>query len=220
MGLLNFILGKNNKQWTPKPFYENKTKTDFQEWFSHVPEWAVLDTAITDALIDKMLGDTQFEVFMFVSLEQDLIKEYIPLKQYARNDCADIIIRSKVASILGHSGDLYYKKAKALNAKVPSNAARGNPQYDAVAECLNQAINAFESAIHVEPRFLPPYMYLVELKQITKKPTEALAFCTVGLATINDIKSRPIPDKMRSEVEQVETFLKSFMSEKHNLHVK
>ena len=65
------MLKKGNKMFgflKSKPFYKNKTREEFIEWFSKAKYWNKLNSKIINAIIDKFIGDPlAFEVFIHTS---------------------------------------------------------------------------------------------------------------------------------------------------------
>lgn len=205
MGIFNFF--KKNS-FVSRPFFENKTKEEFQEWFRNVPEWNALDPGITDCLIDRMLGDPYFELFMFTSMELNLIKEYIPLRQFVGKELGAIAIYSKIASSLYQKGLVNFRKAEEIKQLVFPDGSVGDKRFNEFKTYYKNAMDAFESAIHVEPDFLMPYPFLAKLKLMINHHDEALEFCKQGLSRIDHAKKLPLPSDMKKGMEEVESALR------------
>lgn len=205
MGIFNFF--KKNS-FVPRPFFENKTKEEFQEWFRNVPEWNTLDSGITDSLIDRMLGDPYFELFMFTSMELNLIKEYIPLRQFVGKEYGNVAIYSKIANSLFQKGLANFRKAEEIKQLGFPDGSVGNKRFNEFKTYYKNSMDSFESAIHVEPDFLMPYPFLAKLKLMVNRHNEAFEFCKQGLERIDQMKKIPFPHDMKKGTEEIESVLK------------
>ena len=213
MGFFNKIFGGNHSsgKWTPRPFYANKIKEEYQDWFRNVPEWSSLDPRITSILIDRMLGKPAFELFMFISMELKLIPKYESLRSILdKGKEMEVAICPNVAQILYKSGMEQYQKTIEIWQKRPNVTPKDAERFK---ECCRNASFAFESAILVEPDFLPPYVNFAILKNIADNQSEAQKLCEQGLDRVTKMRATPLPAPNRADLEKTEAVLRGLLAE-------
>ncbi len=177
--------------WRPRPFYENKTKEDFLQWFANVPPWNKVDAAIIGMLINRFESNPLFEVFVHTSQDQSLINKYAQLNQMARTDAGRVAICPKIAMILSSAAE----DSRAVFAKAMSN----NNAYDQKNHYI-RAASSLETAILIEPTIVLLYLQMATLQAMTGRNAEATKFCRAGLKEIDE--QRKIPFN-RSSIESV-----------------
>lgn len=206
MGFFKRLFGKSSNSWVPRPFYENKTKADFREWFLNVPEWSILDTRITDILIDRMFGDPDFELFMHYSTENNLIIEYASLRNLLDSEGNQCAICPKVSQILYQKGVREFEKCANLLQHQSATS------HEVIMEGYKLAKWGFETSILVEPDYLPPYYNLASLALMLSNSEDAKTLCGKGLYRINKMKETPLPIQMKKEMEKTEAMFHEMLN--------
>lgn len=195
--------------WRPRPFYENKTKEDFLQWFANVPPWNKVDAAIIGMLINRFESNPLFEVFVHTSQDQSLINKYAQLNQMARTDAGKFAICPKIAMILSSAAE----DSRAVIAKAMSN----NNAND-LKKHYGRAVDALETAIQIEPYIVLLYLQIATLKAMIGKNAEATEFCRAGLKKIDEQRKIPFNQSSiesvrgaHAENERIESHLKSVL---------
>lgn len=196
--------------WRARPFFENKTKGEFVEWFSNVPPWNKLDTRIAEILIDRFGGDPIFEVFVHVSHERNLVPKYAALQSLVGVDGGKFSICPRIAMILASA-------AEDSRSAIAMALKRGN-QND-LKKHYGHAVDALESAIKIEPNIALLYLQIATLKASIGKNEDARRFCKAGLERIQKLKSVPFHKSSiesvrnaRSDMEEIESDINALLS--------
>lgn len=214
-GVFNRMFGGPNalvaqpSAWRPRPFYENKTKEEFLQWFANVPPWNKVDAGIIEILISRFESNPLFEVFIHTSQDQSLVSKYERLNQMVRTDAGKFAICPKIAMILSSAAE----DSRAAIAKAMSkNNAEDLKKY------YSRAVDSLEAAIQIEPNIVLLYLQMATLKAIIGKNAEAMEFCRAGLKKIDEQRKIPFNrsniESVRgahAENEQIESHLKSVL---------
>ena len=208
MGLLNWMLGKSEQSFS-RPFHKNETEADFREWFSKAPSWNALDPRITDALIDRLYGNPMFEVFVQLSWEADLVKQYAPLAKSLESGI--------VEALYGQINQILYRTGCSSLDRVIDLMRSPQRTQDALKKPYGFAMDSFESSIELQPSFLPAYVQLAVLKHIFNRDDEAREFCNRGLAQVEELKKVPLPSRpdmnFRGAVDETEMKLRAVLKD-------
>lgn len=167
-----------------KPFYKNKTKKEFVEWFSKEQHWNKLSPKIIEAFIDKFNSDLPaFEAFVYVSGACKLVSNnYIPLSQESGNEDIEFLF-STYALTLYNTGamlrDQFYKKM--------NQTQEYSKELSGMYEI---AMYAFESAIKLNEYCITAFIQLAFLRAMLHKYEDALNYCQQGLDKIAELESK------------------------------
>jgi len=86
---------------TSKPFSENITDDERMEWFSRTKPWHNVNSEIIEALVVNSCNNDMFELFVFSSMENNLVRKY----QEIENSGIDLALACPViADILFKEG--------------------------------------------------------------------------------------------------------------------
>ena len=208
MGLFDWVLGKSEQSFS-RPFHKNETKADFREWFSKAPSWNTLDPRITDALVERLYGNPMFEVFVQLSWEADLIKQYAPLAQSLGSGI--------VEELYGQINQILYRIGCSSLDRMIELMKSPQRNEDALKQSYGIATDSFESSIELQASFLPAYVQLAVLKQIFNRDDEAREFCNRGLAEVEKLKKVPLPSRpdmnLRASVDEIEIKLRAVLKD-------
>ena len=201
----------SKSRWTPRPFFENKSKDDFKEWFAHVEPWNRLDFRLMDILIEKLYTNPMFEVFVHTSQDHNLVPKFIPLQALFDKGVGEVSIFPHIASILYEAALKNRDSVRQIISSKQLNDSELKKQY-------GLAMDAFESSLLLEPNFYPSYLQLAILKYLIGNKGDAIKFCNQGLETIARMKQAPfqktnIPSIQNANLEfdKVEAQLKSLL---------
>jgi hypothetical protein len=190
-GVFDRMLGKGDlhsisskSRWSQRPFFKNKTKDDFMEWFSHVAPWSSLDSRITEIIVDRFNADPIFEVFVHASQELNLVSKYIDLQPLLDTEGGHIAICPRIAMILSSA-------AENSCSVVARDLESKKKVTDELKMHYSYAVDALESSIHIEPNFLPAYVQMALLKAMIGKDGDAKEYCMRGLERIDQLKKAP-----------------------------
>ncbi|HKU52542.1 MAG TPA: hypothetical protein VJQ25_08750 [Nitrospira sp.] len=200
--------GRVREGWDPRPFYKNQSKEQIKEWFAHVEPWALIDTRILDALIERLYGNPMFELFVLTSMEAGLVPQYQQFKRLFDIGVGDVAIYSQVANVLFRYAESNREHAIRILSSPP-------PDPEELKKYYVPAINALEASIHVEPLFLPSYASYAILRMALGKKEDALQMCQRGLARVDQLKAAPLPSRpdmdLKSGVDAAEQCLRDIM---------
>lgn len=202
--IANPSLGKQQEKKLTRPFSENKTREEFREWLSIAPLWNRVDPKVIEAIIDKFFGNPMFEVFYHVSREADLIKLYIPLsKLFAPERIQKVYGQTHVETnsivaeeVRGEIVKILYKTGCSSCASFAKLVKTTHVSEVELKKYYGFAMDTLESAVNLQPTFFPAYAQLAILKHMVNKDDEAIKFCNLGLAKIEELKESPV---LRSE---------------------
>lgn len=208
MSLLNWMLGRSEQSFS-RPFHKNETEADFREWFSKAPSWNALDPRITDALIDRLYRNPMFEVFVHLSWEADLVKQYAPLYKSLESGI--------VEAFYGQINQILYRIGCSNLDRVIDLMRLPQRTEDVLKKPYGLAMDSFESSIQLQPSFLPAYVQLAILKHILGRDDEAREFCNRGLVQVEELKKAPLPSgpdmNLRGAVEETEMKLRTLLKD-------
>ena len=208
MGLLDLIFGRSAPAFS-RPFHKNQTKADFREWFSKAPSWSTLDPRITDALTDRLYGNPMFEVFVHLSWETDLVKQYAPLAKLLEIGIAE--------ALLGQINTILFRTGTASLERLIDLMKSPRQNQDALKKYYGFAQDSFECSIEIQPAFLHSYVQLAVLKHLFNHDDEARELCRKGLAQSEDLKKVPLPTRpelnLRGAVDEAETKLRALLKD-------
>lgn len=145
-----------NRGWTPRPFFKNQSKSDFQTWFRNVAPWSSLDPRLTNLMIDRLHANPTFEVFVHVSQDLNLVPQYASLRTLFDSGAADVGAWPRIAAIL-------YAAGAQARSRVGQLVGAPDRHKDELTKQYSRAGAAFESALLLEPKFLPAYYELAQL---------------------------------------------------------
>lgn len=199
--------------WTPRPFFENHSREDFQEWFAHLPPWNRLDARVIQILIDKLSGSLLFEVFVHVSQDRNLIQHYLPLRSLFEGGVGEFAVCPQISRLLFKAGQLSHESFfKIMNSS----------SYDEKKAKANyaQAMDAYEVSLHLDPYFLPTYFQMASLKLLIGKKADGMDFCKRGLDAAERLEEVPFEKSelpsiriARQEIDAIKVQLKSLLNE-------
>lgn len=197
-------------KWKPRPFHHNKSKSDEAEWFANAPEWSRIDSRLITVLIDRLHGNPMFEVFVHASQDCDIVAKYKPLSTLFDRGVGDVAALPRVAEILCTAGvDQGTGFAELMKSRAPDKKKMGR--------LYENAINACEAAIYVEPKYFVAYLRLAELRRMLGNKGDAITFCEKGLAQIQLVSAHPLPSRpgmeLRQAVDEVKVKLESMLHE-------
>lgn len=187
MGLLQRLFGGGAQGWTPRPFHTNKTAEEYLDWFAHVPPWNKVDRSVLDVYIEQLKGNQMFEVFMHASTTQGLVPKYAALEKVAKLGVPSAV-RAQTAALLSNSGVGFLKQAADLLQKLPGREKQ-------MGEVYGAAMDAFESAVNIEPQFTHAYGQLAAARMMLGKRDEAEKWCLKGLAIVAEQLKAPLPNR-------------------------
>jgi hypothetical protein len=197
-------------KWRPRPFHQNKSRSDYEEWFASTGEWRRVDRRLIKVLIDRLQGNPMFEVFVHASQDGNIVPQYKPLSVLFDKGVGDVAACPRVADILCGSGVAQGARFAEL---LRTPAANKNE----LERLYANAMNACEAAIHVEPQYVVGYLRLAELRRMLGKKSDAIRFCENGLAQIQLMSARPLPSRpgleLRQAVDEVKAALSSMLQE-------
>lgn len=196
--------------WKPRPFHENKSRSDFLQWFANVKPWNEVDAEVLSVLIDRFDGNPLFEVFVHASREQSLVRKFSQLNQLARTESGRHAIGPRVAVMLSSAAeDSREAIAKALNRKHEGDLQRH----------YSLAVDSLEAALVIEPNIVLLYLQMATLKAMVGRNEEASSFCKAGLAKIASLKTMPFDRSTLASVREanadmgrMESHLKSVLA--------
>jgi hypothetical protein len=171
-----------------KPFYKNKTREEFIEWFLKAKNWNILNSKIINAIIDKFIGDPlAFEVFVYTSESCNLISnnfipsnQKVPLSQESA-DYADVLL-SIFALTLYNTGVLFRDQfIEKMNA--------GETEVKELSRLLNLSQDSFESALKLNEFLFGAYLSLAYLRGLLNKNDEGLEYCKKGIEKIKKLEA-------------------------------
>jgi hypothetical protein len=195
--------------WKPRPFHENKSKSDFFEWFANVAPWNEVDAAVVTVLIERLDGNPLFEVFVHAARETSLIRKFAQLNQLARTESGRHAVAPRVAVMLsGAAEDSRELIAKALSRKSTSD----------LQTHYSRAVDSLEAAIAIEPNIALLYLQMATLKAMVGRNAEAASFCEAGLEKVAALKAMSFDRSTLSSIRdanadlvRVESHLKSVL---------
>lgn len=203
---------KQKSNWIPRPFFKNKTKNDFMEWFSNVAPWNRLDSEITETIVDRFNANPIFEVFVHASQELNLVTKYIDLRPLLDTVGGHTAICTQIAMILSSAAE---------NSRLVLTRTLGRTlKYsDEQKRHYSYAVDALESAIYIEPNFLPAYLQIALIKMLIGKNDDAKEYCMSGLEKIEQLKKTPFHKSQiasirnaHSEIEEAESRIKELLA--------
>lgn len=166
-----------------KPFYKNKTREEFIDWFAKAQNWNKLNSKIINILIDKFIDDPlAFEVFVYTSETCNLISNnYIPLSEDSSQDMEFLL--STFALTLYNTGALFRDQ---LIEKINEVSQKTKE----LSRLLNLAQSSFESAAKLDEFCFGTYYQLAFLKgALLNKYKQGIEYCNQGLAKIKKLES-------------------------------
>jgi hypothetical protein len=199
-GLFDRLLGQQQTArprttWTPRPFFKNQSAADYREWFAHAEPWNRVDTRILDALIRRLAGSPMFEVFVHTARESNVIPQFVPLKGLFDRGVGDVALFPQIALIMFTAG----QTSREITIRLLSQKRFDDPE---LAKHYNRTTNALDSALALEPNFLPAYLELALLNLVFGKKSEAKELCDRGLQTIQRLRKAPFE---KSGLESIRT---------------
>lgn len=217
MGLLNRLFSGSDPKFS-RPFHKNETTADLKEWFAKAPNWKALDSRITDVLIERLQGNPMFEVFVHLSWDTGLIKEYAALgksleSRFSEPQWAPMFSEALCANIT----KILYRTGCSNRDRVVELMRSSRCSHDELKKHYRFAMDAFECSINMQPTFLLGYLALAALKHLVNRPEEAREFCDRGLAQAEkmkeDMKTVPFPADIRNAIEEGEAKLRELLRE-------
>ncbi|MEK7450179.1 MAG: hypothetical protein AAB019_11950 [Planctomycetota bacterium] len=201
------------------PFYKNKTREEFIEWFSKAKNWNKLNLKIINAIIDKFISDSfAFEVFVHTSENCNLISNnFIPLTQKVplsqeSDDYVDVLL-SSFALTLYYTGVLFRDQfIEKMNA--------GETEIKELSRLLNLSQDSFESALKLNEFLFGAYGSLAFLRGLLNKDEEGLEYCKKGIEKMKKLESidqDKLTDMQRVSLNDVNFFNKSIIEIEGNL---
>lgn len=173
--------------WKPRPFHKNESKEQTAEWFAHVEPWSRLDPRLMRVLTERLYGNPMFELFVHASQNCGVIPQYAPLRGLFDKGVGDVAACPNVAKILGAAG--------AKHAMIFAGLLQAGKRDKSVEEHYQNALDACEAAIHVEPGFLSGYVQLGRMRQLVGKTDDAIQVCMRGLVQVERMKKAPLPSR-------------------------
>jgi hypothetical protein len=166
-----------------KPFHENINNSERKEWFSRTRPWHKVAPRIIDTLIAKYNEDPMFEVFVFASMENSLVNEYVDIGL----KCTDPDVACSIIS------GVLAKHGSNSSSQVNNMFKSGNINQKKLSKIYQNAMNLLESSIVIDANQIIAYIQLANLKGIINKNDEALDFVNQGLKAIKKIKDIDAP---------------------------
>ena len=184
MGIFGFLTrdrieGENKT----KPFHQNKSDAERDDWFARTRPWHKVDSGITSALIEIYGDNPMFEVFVVASMENNLVGEYAAIGE--RGVAADIAC-PMISGIL-------FKQGAQSSSKVDIMLKSGNVNEKKLTKIYVNALNLLESSVIIEPNQIDAYVQLAGLKGVQNKNDEASEFVRQGLQAIGRIREGDAP---------------------------
>ena len=199
MSLFGKFFKKNTPPRVLQPFPANEGAAQIREWFKTTKPWDMVSSTIIDALIEQFSShNLLFEVFVWRSMENNLIDEYIILsKDHDLNHPA--VSMPAISAVMARLGSASADAlSKIMTAKRPNEAELGKH--------YSLARDSLEVAIVLDSNHITAYLALAQVLAMFGKEPEAINQATRGLAKINDInlQNLPLPRTMREGTDQLE----------------
>jgi hypothetical protein len=188
MGFWSKLFGASGDRWKPRAFFENTTREQVLDWFAHVSPWCDLDTRLQDLYILRMMGNPMFELFVHVSMEQNLVAKYRQLENLIPVG-VPAAIYARTADILCSSG----RQSRDEFMRLLPNARAGRTEQ--MSAHYMAAISAFDAAVHIEPDFAPAYAEMATTLMIFQKRKEAADWCRRAIAVVAKFGQAPLPHR-------------------------
>lgn len=166
-----------------KPFYKNKTREDFIEWFSNAKHWDKLNSKIIGAIIDKFIDDLPaFECFVYISESCNLVlNNYVSLSEKPSED-VDFLLSTFALTIYNTGGLFRDELLEQMN--------QDSQNVKALSRSLEMSQLSFESAIMLNEFCFGAYYQLAFLRgEILKKYGQGIDYCKRGLEKIEKLES-------------------------------
>lgn len=191
-GLFQRMLGSRQGP-VARPFFKNKTRDEFLEWFAHVAPWSGLDSRITALIVARFDPGVIFESFVLASDEYGLVPQYIALRKFLDTPSGHLAICPSIAQILSLAAE------NSRSFVIRAMESKQSPVEEVVWHNRN-ALMALEAAVQIEPDYLPPYLQFALLRAMMRKHDEARTYCMMALERIDEQKKIP---SHKSEIESV-----------------
>lgn len=171
-------------KWRPRPFHHNKSKTDEAHWFANAPGWSRIDSRLITVLIDRLHGNPMFELFVHASQDCNVVAKYEPLSALFNRGVGNVAALPSVAEILSTAGAAHGAKFTDL---VQSKSA----SKEELTRLYQNAMNACEASVHVEPNYIPSYIHLAVLRSLVNNKNDAIDVCNRGLEAVKRLRRAP-----------------------------
>lgn len=200
------------RNWRPRPFYQNHSKEDQEDWFANAPGWNRVDSRLISLLIARLDGNPMFEVFVHASQDCGIIPKYELLSALFDQGVGNVAALPRVAEFLCTAGATQGSRcAEILQSK------KGNQKE--LSTLYGNAMNACEASVAIEPNYLPAYVQLALLRSMLDKKDDASNFCRLGLEAVARLRSAPFHlselatvKNAHRDLDQVESQLKSILA--------
>ena len=184
MGIFSFLkkekIENENKS---KPFHANLNNSERMDWFSRTRFWHKVDPGIINSLIEKYDDNPMFEVFVFASMDNDLVKEYVEIG--LKGIDSDVACSVISGVLFKHGANSSIQVSNMFNSK------KINEQK--FSKLYQNAMNLLESSIIIDSNQMGAYVQLASLRGMLNKNDDALEFVQQGLRAIERIKESNTP---------------------------
>ncbi len=158
-----------------------ETNEDRKQWFAKTYPWDLVDDYILESLLSRCGTDPLFEVFVFASIENKLVKRYIKLGQEGVDQC---LVCSVISGMMVNLGA--YASMKTISAMSKRNESKAK-KYNRNAQ------NLLDASILLEPNQINGYIQMAQLKIHLNNYDAALKYARNGLEVVRELKSSNIP---------------------------
>lgn len=171
-----------------KPFYKNKTREEFVEWFSKEQHWNKLNRKIIDAFIDNFDNDLPaFEAFIYVSGACNLVSNnYIPLSQEAGDEDIEFLFSTYALTL--------YNTGTMLRDQFCKKMDQTQKYSKELSGLYEMTMYSFESALKLNEYCITAFVQLAFLRALLQKYEDALRYCQQGLDKITELESKDKSD--------------------------
>ena len=167
----------------------------FREWFAVNPGWMELDFKITEALINRFYPNPMFEVFIYLSWENNLVREYKNLGRYL--EISPEAFYGQVNLILSRLGDSHVKQITQVIDQVKRTGKRDELKETWLKS--SQIIkDSFECCLAIQPSYAYACLQLTNYYGIIQDFNEAKKWCSKGLGEVVKQKNLMIDGPVRN----------------------
>lgn len=187
MGIFQSIFGEKiaNENKT-KPFNHKASNEEKLDWFKRTRPWHKVDGKIIKAIIEKFGENPMIEVFVAISMQQNLIPCYYKFNNTEFADMPDVLC-SQISQILCTVGAKFLKEQAVLCEDFKSN-------YKKILQHYGVVMNSLETAIVLDSDAVGAYIHLAVVKGLILRFEDGLKYAQRGLAVVQKIKASGFPE--------------------------
>ncbi|MFH1063381.1 MAG: hypothetical protein V1747_10950 [Candidatus Omnitrophota bacterium] len=189
-----FYMFPHKKKNRMKPFPENQSDAKKLDWFKKTQPWDEVDERIMNAVIKKYNGNPMIIVFVYTSMEQNLIPKYCKLNNSEYLDSPDVIC-SLIALMFYNVGSDFLKQLSVSSEPSSINLEKLKLHYSTV-------MNSLESCVILDENQFSAYLGLAIAKRMLNGFNESLIFAKKGMSIILKLKKDPICDEYMKKCDE------------------